>query len=153
MIYNEVDMKPFTLREYELILKLLSIKDIIFRTSRQAVTSAIHNLVQLLGFNFNIVNAIANVITTDSEVGEGELNTSINQIYKKKLGGQSTDARNQENLAQFAKFITEELTCIARSERVIDLLSYVFRIPKSFISGYLTPHLTEASIITVNDIC
>ena len=45
------------------------------------------------------MNAIANVITTDSEVGEGELNTSINQIYKKKIGVQSADTSNQENLA------------------------------------------------------
>ena len=68
IIENDVDIKLFTPNEYELILKLLSIKDIIFRTSRQAVTIATQNLVALLGFNYSIINAIANVITTDSEV-------------------------------------------------------------------------------------
>lgn len=68
IIENDVDIKLFTPNEYELILKLLSIKDIIFRTSRQAVTIATQNLVSLLGFNYSIINAIANVITTDSEV-------------------------------------------------------------------------------------
>ena len=37
---NSVNLKPFTLHQYELILKLLSVKDIVFRTSKQAVHHA-----------------------------------------------------------------------------------------------------------------
>lgn len=71
-------MRPFSTGEYELILKLLSVKDIIFRTSRQTINLAVHNLAKLLDFKWSIVNAVATVITTDTEVSEGELNLSLN---------------------------------------------------------------------------
>ena len=40
MVENSVDIKPFTPPQYELILKLLSVKEIVERTSRQGVRTA-----------------------------------------------------------------------------------------------------------------
>ena len=82
----------------------MTVKDIIFRTSRQTVNLAIHNLAKLLDFDWSILNALANLITSDSDISEGDLNLSIKQIYKQRLAGKSTDSH--ENLAQFAKYIS-----------------------------------------------
>ncbi len=137
-------------------MKLLSVKDIIFRTSKASINVAVANLVQLLGFNKPILLALVNIISSDSDVADAELDLSINEIYKRKLnaqGGREMGGKNQQNLSQFAKYVNEELSCISDSERVIDMLANVMGMPKSIVSGYLTPHLTEASLVTVNDIC
>lgn len=94
-------------------------------------------MVTLLGFNFPIINALVNIIINDSDASEGKLDTFINQIYKdKEVGPRSLP---QENLTEFAHFISEELASFKHSENVIKTLSEVFGIPKSLVARYLTP--------------
>ena len=36
---------------------------------------------------------------------------------------------------------------------MVDLLAHSLGFPKSFIAKFLTPHLSDAQLVSVNDIC
>ena len=114
------------------------------------MNTAVSNLVSLLGFDKPILSALVNIITADADIADAELDLSIHEIYKRKLNAQSGV---NANMAEFARYINAELSNVSSSEKVVDMLSGVLGMPKSIVAAYLTPYLSEASIVTVNDIC
>ena len=145
-----MDLPEISTADLELVLKLLSVRDIIFRSNKAAMNTAVANLASLLGFDKPILSALANIITADADKADAELGLSIHEIYKRKMNAQSGV---NANMAEFARYINAELSNVRSSEKVVDMLSGVLGMPKSIVAAYLTPYLSEASIVTVNDIC
>ena len=56
-------------------------------------------------------------------------------------------------LGEFGNFVHQELCSLSRSEKVVTQLSYGLGIPKSIIASILTPYFTDATVVTLNDVC
>ena len=96
---------------------------------------AILNLVEVLGFDRNIIEALVTLITGDKAHQDEELTKSLKEIYKRKTSSEGREAPDQNmQLGEFANFVHQELCSLSRSEKVVTQLSYGLGIPKSFIA-------------------
>ena len=67
--------------------------------------------------------------------------------------GLANDLATQKNIVQFGNYIADQHTFFKQSQRVAKNLSYVFNIPKNFVSYFLNPHLPESYLFSLNDMC